>query len=164
MNTHDFLVTYAEVAAADGCPDEARQLQEAATEAAEAIDTIHVLAEQNVELRRELANEQASGGQVHSERQRMIGELEERVEALEAVVNSPDTAIMPRRLTAENGAKGLLSGEFYEEVEVLDETWGPITQRTPVSWSTIKAIYRMAVKHLAADAKGEDDGRRGIMR
>ena len=29
-----------------------------------------------------------------------------------------DRLVMPRVLTAENGAKGLLSGEFYEEVEV----------------------------------------------
>lgn len=78
---------------------------------------------------------------------------------------------MPRELTAENGAKCLLSGEFsvghfiecgycdegdakidpdgdYEECE-LCEGQGEVHIEIPIDWPTIKAIYAMAVKHLA---------------
>ena len=76
-----------------------------------------------------------------------------------------DTIKMPKELTAENGAKGLLSGEFFETVtmecgecidggaedgcEVCD---GNIKyqQKVTVSWTTIKEIYAMAVKHLGS--------------
>ncbi|RJR07906.1 hypothetical protein C4588_06055 [Candidatus Parcubacteria bacterium] len=65
-----------------------------------------------------------------------------------------DQVILPRKLTAENGAKALLSGEFFESVETLcpecaesDENCdcchgnGMIIESVPVSWTTIKAIY-----------------------
>jgi len=70
---------------------------------------------------------------------------------------------MPKELTAENGAKGLLSGEFYETIKVdclafgdicHDENCedckgtGSMEQRIPIQWTTIKEIYAMAVKHL----------------
>lgn len=77
------------------------------------------------------------------------------------------TVMMPRELTAENGAKELLSGEFYSEIVVdcpdcgiseFDDSEdmecdychgaGTVTQRVPVSWTTIKAIYAKAVEHL----------------
>lgn len=45
-------------------------------------------------------------------------------------------AVMPLELTAENGAKGALIGEFHEKL-------GPC--EVPVSWTTIKAIYRRCV-------------------
>ncbi len=70
--------------------------------------------------------------------------------------------IMPKELTAENGAKSLLMGEFYEIVELecgqcdqddddcdCCDGSGTYTYRVPVSWSTIKNIYAMAVKHLS---------------
>ena len=73
---------------------------------------------------------------------------------------------MPKELTAENGAKALLIGEFYEEIKVPcmecadmgetdDETCpecfgeNTITRSVPVSWATIKEIYAMAVKNLS---------------
>lgn len=75
-----------------------------------------------------------------------------------------DTVKMPKELTAENGAKGLLSGEFKEAVTFpcpecsnLDEPnedcmfcdgEATVKQSVTVSWSTIKDIYAMAVKHL----------------
>ncbi len=76
------------------------------------------------------------------------------------------TVIMPESLTDENGAKGLLSGMFKEKViidcgrcygegEVDDETCedcegaGDYSLSVPVSWTTIKSIYAMAVKHLS---------------
>jgi len=76
------------------------------------------------------------------------------------------TVMMPRELTAENGAKALLMGEFYSELVIycpdcgvdsgieddeICETCsdsGTVTQRVPVSWTTIKAIYAKAVQHL----------------
>lgn len=71
---------------------------------------------------------------------------------------------LPRNLTAENGAKAALIGEFSEQIEVTcDEcsgcnpdcefcdgkTW---RQSVPVSWTTIKEIYAAAVAHF----RGED--------
>jgi len=76
-----------------------------------------------------------------------------------------DYVLMPRTLTAENGAKAELSGEFKEEVEIrcpecdhdapdLDcemcEGKGHWMQIVPVEWSTIKNIYRKAVECCAA--------------
>lgn len=67
-----------------------------------------------------------------------------------------DYIILPSRLTAENGMKGLLIGEFFETVEVprqgsddffpSDDT---ITQKVPVQWTTIKDIYTKIVNHFA---------------
>jgi DnaJ-class molecular chaperone len=84
------------------------------------------------------------------------------------------TVMMPRELTVENGAKALLSGEFKESIEYpcpdcdgdgidyqsslilgdfLDDCstcggYGIIDVTTTVSWTTIKEIYAMAVKHF----------------
>jgi polyferredoxin len=72
---------------------------------------------------------------------------------------------LPSRLTAENGAKALLIGEFFEEIEVRNEEYcgcgecgycidvqdedatETIIQRVPVSWSTIKDIYNKIASH-----------------
>ena len=80
-----------------------------------------------------------------------------------------ETVTMPRELTAENGAKGLLLGEFsvgdfiecgrcdhgdasgggdeYEECEFCEGQGGHYVNFA-VDWTTIKAIYAKAVKHL----------------
>ncbi len=71
--------------------------------------------------------------------------------------NSPVTpdgwVIVPKKLTAENGAKGVLSGEFSEttfiscpecfgddDCETCDGS-GRIEIKVPVSWTTIKTIW-----------------------
>lgn len=73
------------------------------------------------------------------------------------------TVLMPGELTAENGAKYLMSGEFSESTEFdchecngddseeceICESTGTITNKVPVSWTTIKNIYALAVKKLA---------------
>lgn len=80
-----------------------------------------------------------------------------------------ETVMMPRELTAENGAKALLIGELYSDItcacegcdasgfahgnidgEICEECTGAgsYTMRVPVSWSTIKEIYAKAVQHL----------------
>lgn len=75
----------------------------------------------------------------------------------------PDGYVMvPTRLTAENGAKGTLSGEFSEtkfincpecfgddECETCDGS-GRIKITVPVSWTTIKDIWAKGVEHFSA--------------
>ncbi|ELO4689966.1 DUF550 domain-containing protein [Citrobacter koseri] len=80
--------------------------------------------------------------------------------------NSPVTSdgwqLVPKKLSAENGAKGALSGEFSEtkfincpecfgdeECETCDGS-GRIEIRVPVTWTTIKAIWAKGVEHFAA--------------
>lgn len=71
-----------------------------------------------------------------------------------------DLVLMPKALTAENGAKALLIGEFHVETQVPNPNYDPdlddedeepefFTSQIAVPWDTIKAIYAMAVKHLA---------------
>ena len=72
-----------------------------------------------------------------------------------------ENLVMPKMLTAENGAKPLMIGEFFEEktecchyeVCMPDDCpacggTGIVTLRIPVSWTTIKAIYKKAVDHF----------------
>lgn len=69
---------------------------------------------------------------------------------------------MPKELTAENGAKGLLSGEFYEIIVTpCADCWecgsskdcpdcggtGDIEHRVYVSWGNIKKLYAIIVKN-----------------
>jgi len=77
--------------------------------------------------------------------------------------------MMPESLTAENGAKGLLSGEFSETVimqceycdgqgmvehQVTDEVCeecggaGDYALKVPVSWTTIKDIYAKCAEYF----------------
>ncbi|EPT0835225.1 TPA: hypothetical protein ACV4T5_004444 [Yersinia enterocolitica] len=78
--------------------------------------------------------------------------------------------IMPESLTAENGAKGALSGEFFTETDITCEECGgdcdeddPCkhcndlgvqTVRTAIGWSTIKDIYKIAVGATAIRLAG----------
>lgn len=82
---------------------------------------------------------------------------------------APDGWVMvPMRLTAENGAKGLLSGEFSEtkfincpecfgddECETCDGS-GRIEITVPVTWTTIKEIWAKGIEHFAAAPKQEN--------
>lgn len=86
--------------------------------------------------------------------------------------NSPVTrdglALVPKRLTAENGAKSVLSGEFSEtkfincpecfgddECETCDGS-GRIEITVPVTWTTIKEIWAKGIEHFAAAPKQEN--------
>ena len=71
-----------------------------------------------------------------------------------------DKVNLPKELTAENGAKALLMGEFKETVDHdCQECYGDgcsdcngegyVTQSITISWSNIKDIYAMVVKHYA---------------
>ncbi|BEV15093.1 hypothetical protein HBDW_18810 [Herbaspirillum sp. DW155] len=75
--------------------------------------------------------------------------------------------LMPRRLTAENGAKAALSGEFSEsfstdcpfcdadepdmECEICAGSGGFVAP-VPVEWDTIKRIYEKVVEELASSS------------
>jgi hypothetical protein len=73
----------------------------------------------------------------------------------------PDHIIMPRRLTAANGGKALMIGEFFETIQrscgyevcmpddcpICNGT-GVITVKVPISWTTIKEIYSKAADHF----------------
>lgn len=70
-----------------------------------------------------------------------------------------EAVLMPRKLTAGNGAKAALMGEFVimvplrchcEEGEDCDVCGGVGEYMHPVNvpWTTIKEIYAAAVKHL----------------
>jgi len=80
-----------------------------------------------------------------------------------------EQVLMPKTLTAENGAKKLLIGEFHLEIELnspghcgcgecdyciegTDEDF-TYTHTVPIPWTTIKSIYAMAVKHLSEPEK-----------
>ena len=76
--------------------------------------------------------------------------------------------IMPMKLTAENGAKCALAGEFSEtkfiscpecfgddECETCDGT-GRIEISVPVSWTTIKDIWAKGVEHFAEAAPQQE--------
>lgn len=80
--------------------------------------------------------------------------------------NSPVTpdgwVIVPKKLTAENGAKGVLSGEFSEttfiscpecfgddDCDTCDGS-GRIEIKAPVTWTTIKSIWDKGIAHFAA--------------
>lgn len=96
-----------------------------------------------------------------------LEELAEGIRALHPNAgNSPAIpegyVIVPMRLTAENGAKGVLSGEFSEtqfvncpecfgddECETCDGS-GRIEIKVPVSWTTIKEIWIKGVEYFAA--------------
>ncbi|EDV2733286.1 hypothetical protein CSQ20_003780 [Salmonella enterica subsp. houtenae] len=76
--------------------------------------------------------------------------------------------MVPKKLTAENGAKGVLSGEFSEtkfincpecfgddECETCDGS-GRIEITVPVSWTNIKAIWAKGVEHFEAAPQQEN--------
>ncbi|MHA7917251.1 hypothetical protein [Alloalcanivorax xenomutans] len=84
--------------------------------------------------------------------------------------DGPGRVLMPRALTAENGAKAALSGEFsvsmtvtcsachYDEPDDECEFCGgerEYQQSEAVSWTTIKRIYSAAVDLLSAPAPDE---------
>ncbi|EKH2408964.1 molecular chaperone DnaJ [Escherichia coli] len=86
--------------------------------------------------------------------------------------NSPVTpdgwVIVPKKLTAENGAKDVLSGEFSEttfiscpecfgddDCETCDGS-GRIEIKVPVSWTTIKTIWAKGCEYFSIVAPQQD--------
>jgi hypothetical protein len=61
--------------------------------------------------------------------------------------------LLPKKLTAENGAKYALIGEFFEDYYYIDpdDKDGEIkTGKVVVQWDTIKRIWDRAVAHFEA--------------
>lgn len=83
-------------------------------------------------------------------------------------MSDTQTVIMPKELTAENGAKCLMMGTFVETVkmtcpecagqDIVDKCFCEVCDGKQecefditISWDAIKAIYAMAVEHLAVE-------------
>lgn len=97
--------------------------------------------------------------------ERLLTQPAEQHQRRQAVLIPDGYCLMPRQLTAENGAKALLLGEFKLEVThecpeciELDEPaegceicdgQGEYAQRHTIPWDQIKFIYSEAVKGLA---------------
>lgn len=94
--------------------------------------------------------------------------LMDRCKAANSPVAPDGWVMVPMRLTAENGAKGLLSGEFSEtkfincpecfgddECETCDGS-GRIEITVPVTWTTIKEIWAKGIEHFEAAPKQEN--------
>ncbi|EFN8958211.1 DUF551 domain-containing protein [Escherichia coli] len=101
---------------------------------------------------------------------------DDRLEAVKAVLRRlagnypviPDGWVMvPKKLTAENGAKGVLSGEFSEttfiscpecfgddDCDTCDGS-GRIEIKVPVTWTTIKSIWDKGIAYFAAEPRQE---------
>ena len=75
-----------------------------------------------------------------------------------------DLILIPKKLTAENGAKALLIGEFYEKLQLrcpdcdgtdkdcdICKGDGYYIQEIPITWSIIKLIYKKAVHYLGKE-------------
>lgn len=76
-----------------------------------------------------------------------------------------ETVEVPRELTAENGAKAALMGEFsITSIQPCPECSGDDCEdclgkgfydyQAPVDWTTIKAIYKAAIEHFEGKEKG----------
>lgn len=89
------------------------------------------------------------------------------VEAGNSPVIPDGYVLVPKKLTAENGAKSVLSGEFSEtkfincpecfgddDCETCDGS-GRIEITVPVTWTTIKDIWDKVVEHFAAAPQQE---------
>jgi hypothetical protein len=110
---------------------------------------------------------------VVEQQKNLIASLRAELRESHSITTIPDGyCVMPRRLTAENGAKALLLGEFNVRVtndcpecvdldepdeycEICDGE-GEYEQKHMIPWDLIKFIYSKAVEGLAAKADPED--------
>lgn len=58
-------------------------------------------------------------------------------------------ALVPTRLTAENGAKAALIGEFRVRVRSVDDYGDEQSVEVLVPWATIKGIWAAGIAHFA---------------
>ncbi|MET5961432.1 hypothetical protein WIA93_11130 [Citrobacter amalonaticus] len=76
--------------------------------------------------------------------------------------------IMPLKLTAENGAKGALSGEFHISIQNICQSCGGEgcedcndgggwDSEIPISWDTIKRIHEAAVEACSLSAAPQQE-------
>ena len=108
---------------------------------------------------------------------RYSDEKEPQIQALDAAIalmrGQSDMVLVPRTLTAENGAKGALIGEFttpfvmqclectdgFVDDEVCDDCdgAGSFTVRVPVEWTTINDIHKAMIAHFHPAPKDTAD-------
>lgn len=114
---------------------------------------------------REYLESAATGHEIMERNGAAIERIAEAIASASSQHTDLDMVLLPRALTAENGAKAHLIGEFYEKVDLqcpeclgLGENRdagkceicggsGSLIQDVPVSWATIKAIYAKVVEH-----------------
>jgi hypothetical protein len=86
------------------------------------------------------------------------------VDQMNKYIDHLESQSIPDRLTAENGAKALLNGEFYESVSIENPEYCGceicyscehdtgceeyIEIKVPVKWTTIKNVYAKIVEHF----------------
>lgn len=68
--------------------------------------------------------------------------FKEVLEFMEAKQLGKDAVIMPTKLTAENGAKKALIGEFQVEYEYTNQEGYDELAEIDIPWTTLKDIYR----------------------
>jgi hypothetical protein len=104
---------------------------------------------------------------------RLIADSINLSQIMDQLAISDEAVLLPRKLTAENGAKSLLMGEFSEKVQVACAQCADIPEdscpdcngtgyvdgEVPVSWDTLKRIYAMVVEHLGASELEHGHGR-----
>jgi hypothetical protein len=70
-----------------------------------------------------------------------------------ALIEQPATRVgcvlVPRELTAENGARGALSGKFFVTYDYCDEEGDECTARIPISWMNIRKIHKKMIAHFS---------------
>lgn len=80
---------------------------------------------------------------------------------------------LPLELTAENGAKDLLKGEFIETIEIVNPDYcgcyeckkcshgtgidEVIKKEVPISWDNIKMIYKKIVEHFTTQQEQQNE-------
>ena len=159
------LYTHAEPAEVERLRLERRRMDQALSACANERDTLRALLVEALAFLDE-AYKHDIGTQLKREIKAFY--LSASVEPSAAAESIPEGyCLMPRRLTAENGAKALLLGEFKLEVtrecpeclelddpaegcEICDGE-GEFAQRHTIPWDQIKFIYSEAVKGLALE-------------
>ena len=96
-----------------------------------------------------------------------VGKMNTVMTQVSKTVDAVAQILMPTELTAENGAKDLLIGEFFENLSLacqecdtegcIDcEGTGYTVIKIPVSWTNIKGIYKKLSQHFGEDEDGSD--------
>ncbi|WP_370943112.1 hypothetical protein [Enterobacter hormaechei] len=114
----------------------------------------------------------ASNPQMHSPTTSTIAmvalELNKRLETGNSQVVPDGYCIMPLKLTADNGAKGALCGEFHVQYRIVCQSCvgegcedcnhtGGWDAEIPVSWDTIKRIHEAAVEACTLPAAPQQE-------
>ncbi|EOZ7477694.1 hypothetical protein ABFP47_000365 [Enterobacter hormaechei] len=124
------------------------------------------------DLTDDVLDEIIAGAKTSMEQYLALSLKAERAAKQEADGNSPvipdGFCIMPKKLTAENGGKGALSGEFHVTNRIVCQSCGGEgcedcndeggwDAEIPVSWDTIKRIHEAAVEACSLPAAPQQE-------